>query len=80
MARWEKLLHVRHPVAWWSAWTAFFGNLSAVAAIKALGAEGETIVQVAGAVIVSLIVAAVAYGRERLKETTKEPPGEERPR
>jgi hypothetical protein len=67
-----------HPVAFWTGFTAFCGNLAGIKILEVIGQDGDTAAQVIGAVFLSLAVGAVAYGRERLKDAKEGWDGNER--
>jgi uncharacterized membrane protein YidH (DUF202 family) len=69
---------VRHPIAFWTGFTAFCGNLAAVKVLNVIGAEGSTEAQLLGAFLISLAVGGVAYGRERIAEAKRSWDGTDR--
>lgn len=57
-----------HPVAFWTGFVAFCGNLATIKVLEVIGQDGNVTAQLIGAVLLSLVVGGVAYGRERLKD------------
>lgn len=64
-----------HEVALWAGLSAFFGNLVGLKLLELV--SGNDWAQLAGALVVSLIVAGAVYSKERLEAARARANGEQ---